>query len=51
MEETQIINLIGTLGFPIAVCIYLLLERGKTTKELIIAIRDLTLMVKLKLKK
>lgn len=50
MEQEQVINLIGTLGFPIAVCIFLLVERSKTTKELIKAIQDLGLIIKTKLK-
>ena len=50
MEETQIINLIGTLGFPIAVTAFLLMERSKTTKELIKAIQDLSLIIKSKVK-
>lgn len=48
MEE--IISMIGTTGFPIAVCIYLLMERSKTTKELIKAIQDLGLIIKTKIK-
>ncbi len=50
MEETQVVNLIGTLGFPIAVCIFLLVERNKTTKELIKVIRELHIFIKAKLK-
>jgi len=50
MMEEEVISLIGTLGFPIAVCVFLLLERSKTTKELIKAIQDLSLVIKTKLK-
>jgi len=50
MNETEIISLIGTLGFPIAVTVFLLLERSKTTKELIKAIQDLSLIIKTKIK-
>jgi hypothetical protein len=49
MEE-QIISLIGSLGFPIAVCIYLLVERGKTMKELTRAINELCLIIKTRIK-
>ena len=49
MEE-DIVTLIGTLGFPIAMCIYLLIERSKTTKGLIKAINDLSLIIKTKMK-
>lgn len=48
MED--VIELIGTLGFPIVITVYLLLERSKTTKELIKAIHELTLMIERKLK-
>lgn len=48
MEE--IIQIIGTVGFPIAVAIYLLYERDKTTKVLTKAITDLTILIKAKLK-
>lgn len=50
MMETEFISLIGTLGFPIVVCIYLLFERSKTTKELIRVIQDLSLLIKTKVK-
>jgi len=46
----EIVSLIGTLGFPIAICVFLLFERSKTTKELIKAIQDLSLIIKTKLK-
>jgi len=49
MTDT-IISLIGTLGFPIAVSIYLLFERSKTTKELIKAINSLSTLIQVKLK-
>lgn len=50
MEQQEILNLIGTTGFPIAVTIFLLLERSKTTKELIKAIQDLSVIIKTKIK-
>lgn len=50
MIEQEIIGLIGTLGFPIAVTVFLLIERSKTTKELTTAINNLTLIIKAKLK-
>ena len=43
MED--IINIISNVGFPIACCIYLLLENGKLgdkIEELSLAINDLT---------
>jgi len=46
----EIISLIGSLGFPIAVAVYLLVERGRTMKELIKAIQDLSLIIKSKMK-
>jgi len=46
----QLTSVIGSLGFPIAVCVYLLISRERTTKELIKAINDLTLLIKTKLK-
>ena len=48
MED--LVSIIGTVGFPIAVTLFLLLERSKTTKELTKAIQDLTLIIKLKIK-
>ncbi len=46
----EIAELIGTLGFPIAVSVYLLVERGKSMKELTKAIHDLTTLIKVKIK-
>lgn len=43
MED--IVGLIGTLGFPIAVSVYLLFERRSVTKDLISAVRELTLTI------
>jgi len=48
--ESEVINLIGSLGFPIAITVYLLVERGKTMKELTRAINELALIIKAKLK-
>jgi len=48
MED--LVSIIGTVGFPIAVTLFLLFERSKTTKELTKAIQDLTLIIKLKIK-
>lgn len=47
--EYDIIGLIGSLGFPIAVTVYLLVERGKALKELTCAITDLTILIREKL--
>ena len=50
MMENTIISLVGSLGFPIAVTVYLLIERGKTLKELTKAITDLTVLIKERVK-
>jgi len=50
MMENEIISLIGSLGFPIAICVFLLIERGKTLKELTRVINDLSLIIKTRLK-
>ena len=50
MIEEEIIPLIGTVGFPIAVTIFLLIERSKTTKELTGAINKLALIIEARLK-
>ena len=50
MMETDIVNLIGSLGFPIAVTVYLLVERGKTMKELTRAITELSNLIREKIK-
>jgi len=50
MEYEQILSLISQVGFPIAVCVYLLFERSKTTKELTRAINELTIMIRSKIK-
>ena len=49
MEE-EIINIIGTLGFPIAMCLYMVWERNKTMKKLIKVVHDLSLVIKTKMK-
>ena len=46
----EIIELIGSLGFPIAVSVYLLMERSKSMRELTKAIHELTTLIKVKLK-
>ena len=46
----HLVNLIGSLGFPIAVTVYLLVERGKTMKELTRAINELSMIIKARLK-
>ena len=48
MMET-FIKMCSQVGFPVAVCVFLLLERSKTTKELIKAIQELSLMINKKL--
>jgi len=50
MMENEIIGLVGSLGFPIAVTVYLLIERGKTLKELTRAITELTILIKERVK-
>ncbi len=50
MIENEIIGLVGSVGFPIAITLYLLLERSKITKELTTAVNNLTLIIKTKLK-
>ena len=50
MMEEQLIGLIGSVGFPIAVCLWLLFERGKTMKELTKAITELTILIRTKVK-
>jgi len=47
--ENDIVGLIGSLGFPIAMTVYLLFERGKTMKELIKVIQELKLLIAEKL--
>lgn len=42
----ELVDIVTKVGFPIAVCIYLLFDRDKTTKELTVAIRDLTEFVR-----
>lgn len=43
--EYDIVGLIGSLGFPIAVTVFLLVERNKTLKELINCIAELKLLI------
>jgi hypothetical protein len=50
MMENEIISLIGSLGFPIAICVFLLIERGKTLKELTKVIQELTILINAKIK-
>lgn len=50
MMEEMIFDLIGTVGFPIAVSLYLLIERSKSTKQLTIAITQLSTLIKERLK-
>lgn len=46
----ELIQIIGTTGFPIAVAIYLLYERNRAMKELTSAIVDLKVLIKSKVK-
>ena len=46
----EFIKVCSQVGFPIAVCIYLLFERGKSTKSLTKAINELTILIKTRLK-
>lgn len=50
MMEEVILDLIGTVGFPIAISLYLLIERSKTTKQLTIAIHELSTLIREKIK-
>tara|TARA_Y100000310_G_scaffold88204_1_gene85107 strand:- start:20 stop:172 length:153 start_codon:yes stop_codon:yes gene_type:complete len=50
MEFETLSQMVGTLGFPIFIALYLLWERGRTMKELIRAIDDLKVIIKAKLK-
>ena len=47
MVEVDLVQAIGTLGFPIAISIYLLWERGKHTKDLTRAIYELGNLLKI----
>ena len=44
-----VIETIKDIGFPIAMCLYLLYERDKTTKAMTQAIRNLEILIKSKL--
>lgn len=44
--ENEIIGMIGSLGFPIAICVFLLIERNKTLKELIKVVYELKVVIK-----
>lgn len=46
VNEQLILTIIGTYGFPIAVTIWLLVERNKTLKELTKVINDLHITIK-----
>lgn len=46
MIDQAMVDLIGSYGFPIMVTIYLLWERRSVTKDLISAVRELTILVK-----
>ncbi|MCW7072245.1 MAG: YvrJ family protein [Methanophagales archaeon] len=50
LEPEFTLNMISTIGFPIAVTTYLLYERNAATKELTKAINDLTILIKERLK-
>ena len=41
-----VLDAVTSVGFPIAVCVYLLYERDKTTKALIGAIHNLELVIR-----
>ena len=46
----NVIQIISTVGFPIAITLYLLYERDKTTKALIKVITELKVLIKARLK-
>ena len=50
MMEQDLLNVIGSYGFPIAVTVYLLYERSRGIKELTRAITSLTILIKTKVK-
>jgi hypothetical protein len=45
MDVNQIIQLVSTTGFPIAITIYLLIERRGDTKALTTAVTNLCIML------
>lgn len=45
MIENELINLISSVGFPIAVCVYLLFSRDKTIKNMTEELKNLTVAV------
>lgn len=45
MDINSFLQLIGTLGFPIACCIYLISTLDKSNKQLIQAVNSLTSMI------
>ena len=49
MEEQAIISLIGSLGFPIVITLFLLIKNDKTIKELTTVIQDLTVLIRSKI--
>ena len=50
MIEGDVVSLIGTLGVPTAICLFLLFERKKETKELTKVIQELSLLIKTKIR-
>lgn len=46
----ELVDIVSTVGFPIAVCIYLLYERSQSTKDLKDAIIDLHILIASKCK-
>lgn len=46
----SLVSIIGTTGFPIAVCVYLLYERSRSTKDLTKAINHLITLIKSRVK-
>lgn len=46
MEIEMIVQLIGSLGFPIAMCIYMMYSNNKTIKELTDTINSNTTVMK-----
>lgn len=45
MFENEFVGLISQVGFPVAVCIYLLFTRDKTIKEMTEELKNLTIAV------
>ena len=43
----ELVNVISTVGFPAACCVYMIYSNNKTLKELVTAVNSLTSAVKI----